>query len=364
MNRQQTDILVLATGGRNGETLYDVLEKAGLKSRLCSTMAALVSEVNYGAGAVLLMAQMLTVDGLWQLQEMLNQQAPWSDLPLIILVDKHQAGLIAGLDLRAQVTLLEQPVRSYVLVSALQAAMRARQRQYELRDLYRDLEDRVQARTEQVHILVTQLTLTEQAERQRISQLLHDDLQQRLYSLKFQLALARIALGSQDQEGAQNLLLETEVVVDGAIEVTRSLSVALNPPILQTEGIVEALQWLALQMEQQHGLTVSVQASEQWPPLDKSLRELLFQVVRELLFNVVKHAGVTTATVALTYEDEQLRIDVIDQGRGFEPEQPSATRGQGLLHNLQRLQLIGGRMQIHSKPDKGTRVTLYVPFRK
>src|SRR4051812_30894269 len=106
MNRQQTDILVLATGGRNGETLYDVLEKAGLKSRLCSTMAALVSEVNYGAGAVLLMAQMLTVDGLWQLQEMLNQQAPWSDLPLVILVDKHQAGLIAGLDLRAQVTLL------------------------------------------------------------------------------------------------------------------------------------------------------------------------------------------------------------------------------------------------------------------
>jgi signal transduction histidine kinase len=361
-HHRDMDVLVLAAGGRNGEVLCDTLQKAGVKSRLCPNIEALVSAVKEGAGVVLLTAQMLTEYTSLQLRVMLNQQPPWSDLPLIILVAKDQIGLVAGLDLRAQVTLLEQPVRSYVLVSAMQSALRARRRQYELRDLYLDLEARVQARTEQVQNLVTQLTLTEQAERQRISHILHDDLQQRLYSMNFQLAMLRAAMEDEDQAGARAILGETEEVVRDAIEVTRNLSVNLSPPILQSEGFVEALYWLASQMEQQHGLAVTVRAVEEWPALDVSLREMLFQVVRELLFNVVKHAGVNMATVTLTYEDGQLCIEVRDQGQGFEPEQQDSVRGQGLLRNVQRLQLIGGRMQIDSRPEQGTSITLLVPF--
>ena len=96
---------------------------------------------------------------------------------------------------------------------------------------------------------------------------------------------------------------------------------------------------------------------------------LLFQTVRELLFNVVKHAGVTDARVALSKADGRLRIDVIDNGRGFDParkwplaaESGSSQTSQGLPRIEQRMQLLGGSMEVASRPEQGTQVTLYVP---
>jgi signal transduction histidine kinase len=360
----ETQILVLAAGGRNGEALCTTLAAAGLSSYLCANMEMLVTQAKQGAGAVLLTACMLAPHALLQLQAALQQQPLWSDLPLIILVEKQEVALVANLDLRAQVTLLEQPVRGYVLVSALQAALRARVRQYELRALYHDFKEQVQMRTEQVQNLATQLNLAEQAERQRISQLLHDDLQQRLYSITFQLAIMRNALASAEIESIAQLLPEIEQTVNGAVEVTRSLSVELNPPVLHLGGFIEALHWLATQMEQQHGLIVTVQADEELPDLEGSWRELLFQAVRELLFNVVKHAGVPAAVVALSCEDGQFCIEVSDRGQGFEVNEQCAVSGQGLLRNVQRLQLMNGRIEIHSTPGMGTQIKLRVPLRE
>jgi two-component system, chemotaxis family, CheB/CheR fusion protein len=147
------------------------------------------------------------------------------------------------------------------------------------------------------------------------------------------------------------------------VHVVRELSIDLSPPILHNEGLEEALQWLATQMKRQHGLTVEVQAEADHRLMDEDLRVLLFQIVRELLFNAVKHAQVNSAVVALSYADEHVRIEVSDQGRGFDPGQIGPTN-QGLLRSMQRLQLIGGRMQIESALGQGTRVTLYSPLRQ
>jgi len=118
-------------------------------------------------------------------------------------------------------------------------------------------------------------------------------------------------------------------------------------------------------MERQHGLKVKVAAEEKLPPSDEDLRVLLFQTVRELLFNVVKHANVKTAAVEISHSDGVVRIDVNDDGKGFDAgdKNSDGRNNQGLKRIDQRLQLLGGRTEIASAPGKGTRVTLYSPLK-
>jgi len=235
----------------------------------------------------------------------------------------------------------------------------------ERREMEERLEALVRERTAQVRELVTQLTMSEQEERRRISGILHDDLQQRLFSLMFQLTALRQSLDQGQFEPARRALAEIEDALRKSVQITRELSVDLSPPVLHDEGLTAAMRWLASQMSQQQGLTVEVAAESALPRLNEDLRVLLFQTVRELLFNVVKHAGVTSARVALSQADGHLRIDVSDYGRGFESDHSSQSGGsqasQGLPRIGQRMQLLGGRMEIASASSQGTRITLFVP---
>jgi signal transduction histidine kinase len=222
-----------------------------------------------------------------------------------------------------------------------------------------------------VRELVIQLTMSEQEERRRVSSILHDDLQQRLFSLIFQLVALRQALDAGQSDAGQihtarQTVSEIEEALRKSVQITRELSVDLSPPILHNEGLVAAIRWLAAQMHRQQGLTVDVEADETVPLLNEDLRVLLFQLVRELLFNIVKHAGVNRARVALAQADSQLRIEVSDQGRGFTSgyEQGHRSTSQGLSRIEQRLQLLGGRMEVATNPGQGTAITLFVPVQE
>jgi signal transduction histidine kinase len=140
--------------------------------------------------------------------------------------------------------------------------------------------------------------------------------------------------------------------------------VDLSPPILHNEGLAAAIRWLAHRMHQQYGLEVQVQAEQPLPMANADLRVLLFQIVRELLFNVVKHAGVMVAKVMLNPVDGRVEIVVTDDGHGFSPEFMAESRqsSQGLQRIAQRLQLLGGHINISSTPGHGTRITLDSPL--
>jgi two-component system CheB/CheR fusion protein len=266
-----------------------------------------------------------------------------------------------GLPASHQVAILFTDIRE-----RKQADEAVRTSEQNLRELTASLEARVAERTEQVRALVTQLTMSEQEERRRISQILHDDLQQRLYGIQFQLAELLYALSREDRVDARQTMTDMEASLNDLIHITRSLSVDLSPPILHDEGLTEATSWLAHQMENQYGLAVTIEAEEELPSPDEDLRVLLFQTVRELLFNVVKHAGVTTATVALSHKQGQICVAVRDEGHGFDASagMQSKQNSQGLLRIRQRLQLVGGQVEIESAPGQGTRVTLCSPICK
>ncbi|WP_127996185.1 PAS domain-containing sensor histidine kinase [Piscinibacter defluvii] len=234
-----------------------------------------------------------------------------------------------------------------------------------LRGLNESLEARVQERTRQVRGLAGRLTLTELEERRRISQILHDDLQQLLYGIEMKLRQVESDLPPTDAAPLRADLRDALAWIAEAITATRRLTVDLSPPILQKEGLADALEWLRRQMSELHGLEVTLEAAHGFYMPDHDLRVLLFQVVRELLFNVAKHSGTKRATVRLEETDGQLVIHVIDGGAGFDVEEVAGREGGsggfGLFSVRERLGLIGGRLIVRSQPGEGTHIEIHAP---
>ncbi|MFN8469121.1 MAG: response regulator [Caldilineaceae bacterium] len=308
---------------------------------------------------ILAAATLPRLDGV-RLTQRVRASPQLADTPVILLTaqgDDEAAiqGLQAGAD-----DAIAKPFSPRELLARIQGVYERGRARAALRASEARLAAEVAERTAQVRELATQLTMSEQEERRRISSLLHDDVQQQLFGMVFQLAALREALADGEEAPAQEIAGDIERALRQAIQVTRELSVDLSPPVLHDEGLAEALRWLAALMQLKQGLVVEVRAAPDFPLLRDDLRVLLFQTVRELLFNAVKHAGVQEAAVTLAREGAQLLITVRDEGRGFAGAGEQG--GQGLRRIEQRMRLLGGTMEVAAAPGRGTCVTLLVPL--
>jgi PAS domain S-box-containing protein len=135
VSRTELRILMLAPTGADARVGARVLEDAAMHCHACADMAELCREVRRGAGLLLLTEEAI-IGQPYVLVEALGGQEPWSDLPVVLLADDGADALAAAwaMDMLGNVTVLDRPVRVATLVSALRTAMRARRRQYELRD--------------------------------------------------------------------------------------------------------------------------------------------------------------------------------------------------------------------------------------
>jgi len=227
----------------------------------------------------------------------------------------------------------------------------------------REAEEALDARTAQLKATALELARAEQGERQRLSGVLHDQLQQLLVAAKLKIARIDRMLNNHERH---EVTQEVAGILDEAIAQTRSLALELSPPVRFDGGLVPALEWLGRWMHQKHGLTIRVTAADEGPVVgDGETRRMLFNAVRELLFNVTKHAQVTVAIVQVQRVGDQIQIVVEDKGTGSAAFQSSAVGkadvGLGLFNIRKRLDLVGGRFEIDSAPGKGSRFTLQAP---
>lgn len=224
------------------------------------------------------------------------------------------------------------------------------------------LEERVEARTAQLRALAAELSLAEERERRALAQDLHDDLGQVL-------AIAKIKLSSMDdheRRGALKAALkEVEALVDHANRSVRSLMMQLSPPVLQTLGLPAALEWLAEEMERIYGISVRLDDDGQPKPLAEAARSSVFRAVRELLINVARHSGARQAEVNCLRSNDRITVAVTDHGSGFdylaEMARPLAEARFGLLSVRERIEYLGGEMNVDSTPDDGATITLTLP---
>jgi PAS domain S-box-containing protein len=237
-----------------------------------------------------------------------------------------------------------------------------------------ELDQRVAERTrelvesqQKLRALAAELSRAENRVRKNLSTELHDYLAQLLVVTRLKLVQA-----TQEAEGypkIQPLLTEVDDHLHESILYTRSLMAELNPPTLEF-GLPMGLRWLAEKKFRKHNLTVDVDIPDDLDiPLSEDQTGMLFQSVRELLMNVIKHAQVDRAQVSLRLRENLLYLEVSDQGKGFEPGAlPSSLSAQqdlikfGLFSLRERMEALGGRLEIHSSPNRGTRATLVLPL--
>lgn len=234
----------------------------------------------------------------------------------------------------------------------------------EVEEAKQKLEKRVSERTRQVRKLALQITEIEQQERQRISQLLHDDLQQVLFSIRLNLNLIQKEFTEGMSKDAEERISEVTEMSVRAIDKTRQLSHDLNPPIMKSEKISQILEWIAKRHEEMYNLRTTVEIETEFLVKDDNIRNVLLKIVRELLFNIVKHADTDNALIKLIKsKDNKMIIRVIDEGGGFDVERIDPEEGFGLFSILERINLLGGSFETDVVPDKGCRMAVKLPIK-
>jgi signal transduction histidine kinase len=371
-------VIIIAPVGQDAAAMATLLDSQGFETQICNGSTEYSRQMMDSAGALLLTEEALESAQGSLLLHLLKAQPPWSELPLIILTSGGESRRAGLLDLAAaaagSVTLLERPVSTLTLMRSVQVALRSRRRQYQVRDLVsqlanlnQTLEQRVAERTakaveqaKKLRLLSAQLSLAEEAERRRIAEMLHEDLQQLLVAARMQLgALCK----TRDAGEREPIAREIADALERSFKLTRSLSVELAPPVLYEHGLAAALEWLAAETGKNYNVKVTVEADSSANPEAADVRIFLFRAVRELLLNSVKHAVGSAVHVTMRHlRPDKIRIIVADDGPGFDPtllnDIQTGSQRFGLLNIRERVSSFGGEFHINSSPKRGTQITL------
>ena len=224
----------------------------------------------------------------------------------------------------------------------------------------RESENRLLAYQKRLQQMAADLVSAEDTERRRIAGDLHDDVGQALAVAKMKVDLAR---KSPPCKNCVAFLQEIADLIQEAACGTGAALFNLYPPALYELGLEAATERLTQKMQEKYpDLRLAFETDGQPKPLSHSVRGALFRATRELLLNAVRHAQAKKVRVSMGREGDNLRISVEDNGRGFDPDpvfkQAGAVSGFGLFNIRERMEYLGGRLEIDSRPGRGTLASL------
>jgi two-component system sensor histidine kinase UhpB len=207
-----------------------------------------------------------------------------------------------------------------------------------------------------------QILGTQETERRRLARELHDEIGQMLTAVGLRLHQLKMVCGASEAAA----LNEDIAFVNRAIEQVRELSLNLRPPMLDVLGLEAALRWYAQNQSQRSGVAVRLVGHLDVPRLDPDLEIACFRVVQESTTNVLRHAQARNVWIELQEEDTELSVVIRDDGVGFDVAAMHKRAGCGgsfgILAMRERIDLLGGRLEIESAPGQGTRVCARFPL--
>jgi signal transduction histidine kinase len=220
------------------------------------------------------------------------------------------------------------------------------------------LQDRERVRQQ----LLRKVISAQEDERKRLARELHDDTAQMLTALGVRLDLAAQA----PPETRDRELREARALATRSLDELRRLMHDLRPSVLDDLGLVPALEWYAERHLRARGIEVRFDIEPLPDRLPVELETALFRAAQEALVNVARHARAETVVVEIGTHGPDLRLDIEDDGAGFDvagvAPQAGDLRGLGLMGMRERIELFGGSVQINSSPGRGTHVAITVPL--
>jgi len=212
---------------------------------------------------------------------------------------------------------------------------------------------------------MTQIFRAQEDERGRIAQELHDDVIQTLMVIASN-ALSLLSTKKFKIIPAVRENLEwTRVTALRLAEDMRRLSLDLRPSILDTMGLMPALNWLVSSFDSDHNIDGQLELSGKIRTFKPEADVAIFRIVQEALSNVSKHSGATTVCVRVEYLPRLLKVSIQDNGMGFNLPESLASYSRegriGLLGMQQRARSLGGSFNVHTEIGKGTLILVQVP---
>jgi signal transduction histidine kinase len=343
--------------------------------------AALLEARKHRPDLIVSDVMMPRMDGFALLQA-LRADESLKTVPLILLSarageEARMEGLQSGAD-----DYLIKPFSARELLtrinSHLNMARLRRQSEESYRELAESLDSEVRARTkeleqrtadlvrqsEQLRELSWRLLHTQEEERRHIARELHDSAGQTLTVLGMNLA----QLAQKAGRMAPELAAEAEKIQQTVQQLHREIrttSYLLHPPLLDENGLSSALRWYVSGLVERSGLDIQLNISDDFGRLPSDMELLVFRLVQECLTNIHRHSGSNAASIRITREVEQIRVEIQDQGRGMTTERlaeiQSRGAGVGIRGMRERLRQFKGQMQIESG-DSGTCVLVTIPI--
>jgi len=217
---------------------------------------------------------------------------------------------------------------------------------------------------QQLRVVSGHLLNLRDEERRKLGRDLHDSAGQLLSMGKLNLTLAQEHLEDVPPR-AEAYLEECSKLIDQALSEVRTISYLLHPPLLEELGLAGVLPWYITGFSERSRIKVSLDLPKDMGRLAKELELGLFRILQECLTNVHRHSNSSTASIALSFENRQVRLKIEDQGKGMaatasESGIQGRTAGVGLSGIRERVTNLGGHMQIRSG-DWGTAVEVVFP---
>lgn len=224
-------------------------------------------------------------------------------------------------------------------------------------------EDKLRKSLDQLRALSSYLQYVREEERTRIAREVHDELGQALTGLKLDLSWLATRLARNRQPVQDKVRTMTEHI-DETIQTVRRIATELRPGILDSLGLVAALEWQANEFQSRTGIPCVVTTTVADTLWDQQFSTVFFRIFQETLTNVIRHAKATSVDVRLAEDGDDLKLSVKDNGRGISEDEIANTRSIGLIGMRERAMLIGGELNLQGTPGQGTLVTLRVPLNR
>lgn len=200
----------------------------------------------------------------------------------------------------------------------------------------------------------------QEAERQRLSQQMHDGPAQALSNFILQTEIA-MRLFDMDQDKARDELANLKAAATKTFQQVRNFISELRPMMLDDLGLVPTLKRYVENFKEQVDMDVHLDVAESEQRLSPYLEVMIFRAVQELLGNAANHSQASMVKIVLDISEQRIRVSVEDNGRGFDAASIAEREGMGLKLIKDRVEMLGGHMDVDSAPGQGTRIAFDVP---